>query len=402
MQTDIHPSLIARTDVQDADEILRKCVHCGFCTATCPSYQLLGDELDGPRGRIYLIKNMLEQGEISSEAGAHLDRCLTCRSCETTCPSGVEYGHLLDIGRGLKREMQADDGLRSMVSALIRLVLPRRYLFAPLVTLGRAFRVLLPAALKEHILPAAPRIEGPPEPERPDMLLLGGCVQSVMTPQVNESVRHLLAKQGVAVKLVEIDCCGALDYHLSHHDSGRDYMRRVMDRLENEQSLPVISSATGCGVTLKEYDAALAHTDDATRAQGFARRVQDVSEVFAAIPEFAFRCRPLRVAVHTPCSMQHGMKLNGVIEEILSRAGFDIVAAPEGHLCCGSAGTYSIMQPQLSHQLRENKLVALGAGKPDVIVTGNIGCQMHLGAEAYVPVMHWAELMYRQLEDRPV
>ncbi|MDA0977923.1 MAG: glycolate oxidase subunit GlcF [Proteobacteria bacterium] len=400
MKTSIHPDLAALPDVQAADSILRNCVHCGFCNATCPTYQELGDELDGPRGRIYLIKNLLEDNRISAEAVTHLDRCLTCRACETTCPSGVQYGQLIDIGRGMAEQYAERSRVRQTLSWLMRLVIPRRWLFKPLLRTGQLFRPLLPAALKSHVPARQQTLPPLAASDNPRVLLLTGCVQSAATPGVVTALQRLLAKAGRPANLVDEGCCGALDYHLGAHEAGRAHMRRVIDQLlpELDQVDAVLSSATGCGVTLAEYPRYL--EDDpvyAARAQRLADKCRDAVSYLAALELPVPASNGLRVAVHTPCSMQHGLKLNGQVEKILERLGYTLVPHAEGHLCCGSAGSYSILEPALSERLQRRKIRALQAGKPDVIVTANIGCQLHLGAGADVPVIHWLELVAADL-----
>ncbi|MDP4599154.1 MAG: glycolate oxidase subunit GlcF [Pseudomonadales bacterium] len=405
MQTNIHPQLARRADIIEADEILRSCVHCGFCTATCPTYQLSSDELDGPRGRIYLIKNLLEDNAIEADSVVHLDRCLTCRACETTCPSGVRYGRLLDIGKGLIAEKQVSSSwLRRLLIPLLRLVVPQPRLFRPLLQMGNLLRPLLPGVIRRHVpvlvnksyvLPAivasAPRV-----------LVLQGCVQKAATPQVNQALAVLLAQQGVAVEfLPEESCCGSLDYHLAAHDAARSRMRRLIDQLYPRLSevQAVVSTASGCGVTLKEYTEIFA--DDPiylAKAHQLHAKLRDVSELLAS---FTFSCLPGRVAFHSPCTLQHGQKINGVVEDILRRAGFALCAVQDAHLCCGSAGTYSLLQADISQTLLANKVTRLQAEQPDVIATANIGCQLHLQSGAAVPVVHWVELLADRLQAQP-
>lgn len=395
MRTEIHPSLAELPLVQEADAILRKCVHCGFCTATCPTYQLLGDELDGPRGRIYLIKDLLETDSFNSQSRQHLDRCLTCRSCETTCPSGVEYGRLLDIGRVISNEKVKPQFAQRIAGFLLRTFVPTGSLFSFLLRVGRLVRPLLPRGLARHV-PRKIRAEKAERNPGARILLLSGCVQSAATPSVTAALQLILKARGVTTDAVSEGCCGALDYHLGAHDKGLTRMRQVIDliypRLEEVDH--VVSSATGCGVTLKEYPLALSH--DAAyrdRARAVAEKVVDASELFEELPVTLAG----KVAVHTPCSMQHGMKLTGRVEQLLASAGAEIVSQKDGHLCCGSAGSYSMLQPELAERLRDNKLASLQANKPEVIVTANIGCQLHLDADADVPVMHWLEYVADRL-----
>lgn len=397
MQTKIHPDLIGLAQVQEADDILRSCVHCGFCTATCPTYQLLGDELDGPRGRIYLVKDLLETNVIESPAATHLDRCLTCRSCETTCPSGVRYGRLLDIARGLMVSRVRRPFITSLASFLLRMVVPHPSIFGRLLQVGRWFRPILPAKLASKI--PIPQQVIPVKVGTHDrkVIILQGCVQRAATPNVNSALEMLLDEQCISVEYIEREgCCGSLDYHLSAHEQGMNRMRRLIDELYPRLSSveAIVSSASGCGVTIKEYPDILAYDSEyVDKARQVGDKVLDVSELMA---DMSFQCRPIRAAVHTPCSLQHGQKVNGVIEDILIRSGIEIVPSQEGHLCCGSAGTYSVLQPRLAEELKEDKLNALQKGDPQVLVTGNIGCQLHLQTGTEVPVMHWAELLLQQ------
>jgi glycolate oxidase iron-sulfur subunit len=400
MQTSIHPELSSLPIVKEANGILRSCVHCGFCTAVCPTYQLLGDELDGPRGRIYLIKNLLEENAIDSRSVAHLDRCLTCRACETACPSGVAYGRLIDIGRELIVDRTRRPLLSQAMSFLLRLVVPRRILFSPLLRIGQFLSPVMPNLIARQIPPkqkklvtTAIEVNAPTK----KVILLQGCVQQAATPNTNASLEQLLATKGIAVETLKDEgCCGALDFHLSAHSTGLQRMRDLIDllypRLDNIDA--IVSSASGCGVTIKEYPQYLADDSEyAEKAVALRDKTVDVSELLAPLE---FSCDPVRAAVHTPCSLQHGQSINGLIESILKDAGITIVKSSEAHLCCGSAGTYSIMQPKLSAQLLNRKLNALQKGSPEVIVTANIGCQLHLQSESEVPVMHWVELLLQQ------
>ena len=404
MQTNIHPALINLPMVKEADAILRSCVHCGFCNATCPTYQLLGDELDGPRGRIYLIKNLLEDNAIDARSVVHLDRCLTCRACETTCPSGVEYGRLLDIGRELIVTRSTRPVLDRLLSFLLRLIIPRGFLFRPLLKIGQILAPVMPRVVARKIPPKQkplPRVTGKLQSPRMRVLLLQGCVQRAATPNVIGALEQLLNDKGVAtVTIRDEGCCGALDYHLSAHKDGRRHMRNLVDRLYDRLSDLdyIVSSASGCGVTIKEYPVLLAKDAEyASRSRQIVEKLVDVSELLG---KFEFSCAPVRVSVHTPCTLQHGQSIDGEIERILEHSGMTVLNSRDSHLCCGSAGTYSILQPDLSNQLLAGKLSALEENSPEVIVTANIGCQLHLQSGSGVPVMHWVELLHQQWRKR--
>ncbi len=401
MQTNIHSALIDLPMVKEANGILRTCVHCGFCTATCPTYQLLGDELDGPRGRIYLIKNLLEDDAIDERSVQHLDRCLTCRACETTCPSGVQYGRLLDIGRELIVTRSKRPMLDRLLSFLLRLVIPRGFLFGPLLKLGQFLSPILPRVVAMKIPPRqkhVPLVARELESPRMRVLLLQGCVQRAATPNVVRALEQLLNDIGIAtLTMPEEGCCGALDYHLSAHNAGRRRMRDLVDKLYDH--LPgidyIVSSASGCGVTIKEYPVYLSEDPEyADKSRQIIDKVVDVSELLG---RFEFSCTSVHVAVHTPCTLQHGQSIDGEIERILENSGITVSKSRDSHLCCGSAGAYSILQSDLSTQLLKGKLSALQENSPGVIVTANIGCQLHLQSASNVPVMHWVELLHRQL-----
>jgi glycolate oxidase iron-sulfur subunit len=398
MQTKIHPDLKAIPLVSEAESILRSCVHCGFCTAVCPTYQELGDDLDSPRGRIYLIKGMLETDDFNSEMNQHLDRCLTCRSCETTCPSGVQYGRLLDIGKHLveTRYQPERNGLRNMKAALLRFLLPRPGLFGLLYGIGKWFRPVLPISLRNKMpvssVPVLPQAASVANNRK--VLVLQGCVQRALTPGVNRALEHLLAEHKISVSYMsEEGCCGAVDYHLGFHDAGIQRICELVDRLdaELEDVEFVVSTASGCGVTIKDYPKILADLPDyLVKAERIAAKVCDVSELVATLE---FKCQPLNVAIHSPCTLQHGQKLPKILDEILQQAGANLVPVSEAHLCCGSAGTYSVLEPELSERLGRRKLACLTEHAPDLIVTANVGCQTQLSAYAETPVMHWVEFL---------
>ncbi len=396
MQTELAAFIRDTPEGREADAILRKCVHCGFCTATCPTYQLLGDELDGPRGRIYLVKQVLEGATPTARTQLHLDRCLTCRACETTCPSGVQYGRLADIGRGIVEAKVPRAPWQRALRAALGFALPRPRLFAALLGLGRRFRFLFPRLVPA---PAAPAGAWPAPRHARRMLALAGCVQPALAPRINASAARVLDRVGVSlIEAPGAGCCGALRYHLNDQDAGCADMRALIDAwwpyVARGEIEAIVMTASGCGATVKEYGHLLAH-DPAYRekAERIAALTRDLSEVIPAdaVPE---RAGLGRIAFHSPCSLQHGQQLRGKAEALLARAGFELTPVPDAHLCCGSAGTYSILQPALSQELRSRKLAALQSALPVGIVTANIGCLTHLqGGGAGVPIAHWVELL---------
>jgi glycolate oxidase iron-sulfur subunit len=408
MQTKLSPEFKGTRDGEAAEAILRKCVHCGFCTATCPTYQLLGDELDGPRGRIYLIKQVLEGEPVTAKTQLHLDRCLTCRNCETTCPSGVQYGQLVDIGRRLVEERVPRPPKERAVRWLLKegLTSPA---FGPAMKLGQMVRGLLPASLKDKVPAKADsrtdaRAHQWPTREHPrKVLMLMGCVQPAMAPNINSATARVLDAVGIQTVVADdAGCCGAIRTHLADTEGGLDDMRRNIDAwwplVTAGKVEAIVMNASGCGVTVKEYGHALAH--DATYADK-ARRIseltRDLSELLPDIgPRLKGRLRKPRarmLAFHPPCTLQHGQQLRGGIESHLTMLGFEVKLATDSHLCCGSAGTYSVLQPELAHQLRDRKLSALAATEPQVIVSANIGCIQHLQSGTTTPVRHWIELI---------
>ncbi len=398
MQTALADFIKDTPEGREADAILRACVHCGFCTATCPTYQLLGDELDGPRGRIYLIKQVLEGHRPSARTQLHLDRCLTCRACETTCPSGVQYGRLADIGRKLVEE-RVPRSLRERGRRwLLRSVFPYPARFGPALRLGQAFRFFLPADLRRSIASAAAPGDWPPPRHARRMLVLDGCVQPVLAPRINAAAARVLDAHGVSLVRAEgAGCCGAMSYHLSAQEEGLEFMRRNIDawwpHIEAGVQAIVIT-ATGCGVVVKEYGHLLRH--DARYAEKAARVsaiTRDIGEVLAQAELAAPRPKPRKIAFHSPCTLQHGQRLGGRVEGTLQALGFELTPVPDAHLCCGSAGTYSMLQKRLSQRLLANKLEALQSGAPELIATANIGCLAHLQSRARVPVVHWIELL---------
>ncbi len=402
MQTTLSPEFAGTPDGVEAEAILRKCVHCGFCNATCPTYQLLGDELDGPRGRIYLIKEMLEGGKVTERTQLHLDRCLTCRNCETTCPSGVRYGRLVDIGRNLVERRVA----RPLEARVARWLLKEGLtspLFAPAMKIGRLLRPLLPAALRSKV-PADSRLRGEFEARehRRKVLLLRGCVQPGMRPEIHRATRRVLDAAGIqSLFAADEGCCGALRTHLADRDGGLADMRRNIDAWWPMVSSGMVESlvinASGCSQMVKEYAHALRDEPAyAERAARIASMTRDLSEL---LPDLALALkgrvrakRAPRLALHAPCTLQHGQRISGVDAE-LRALGFDVTLPGESHLCCGSAGTYSVLQPQIATALRDRKLARLDALRPECIVSANIGCIQHLAGGTATPVKHWIEVL---------
>lgn len=399
MQTNLVERFANTDHGREAEAILRKCVHCGFCTATCPTYQLLGDELDGPRGRIYQIKEILEGSTPTASTQEHLDRCLTCRSCETTCPSGVDYGRLADIGR----KIVEDEVGRSLTETLIRkaliFVIPNRPLFGILMRLGQLFRPLMPSAIRRKIPQRASSSSWPQSTHTRKMLVLEACAQPSATPNVNAAAARVLDRLGIQlIAAKEAGCCGAVAHHLSDHNRSYDALKRNIDAwwpLIEQGAEAIVITASGCGVMVKEYGHLLAEDSQyAEKAQRVAELAKDISEVFDDEDLGGLRVREAStLAFHSPCTLQHGQKLNGLTEGVLRELGFDLKPVADSHLCCGSAGTYSILQPDLSKRLLKNKVEALEATGAPTIATANIGCQLHLSTGANTPVKHWIELV---------
>jgi glycolate oxidase iron-sulfur subunit len=421
MQTNLAEFIRDTDDGREAEAILRNCVHCGFCTATCPTYGLLGDELDGPRGRIYLIKSFFEGGEITRSTQVHLDRCLTCRNCESTCPSGVQYGRLVEIGRKqVEKKVSRPLGERLMRRALAS-TLPNGKLFGIAMKAGRGVRLLLPKTLRDKVPKASPSGAWPTRRHARQVLMLGGCVQPSMLPNINSATARVLDKLGIETLVApSAGCCGALRLHLNYHDDALDDVRRNIDAwwpyVEGMASgvdgttghgakgpgvEAIVMNASGCGATVREYghllrnDPAYAH-----KAQRISALTRDISELLAdCVPELARlagQSPARRVAYHPPCTLQHGQKVHGTVEAVLAALGVDAKLPADKHLCCGSAGTYSVLNPGIANALRERKLGALqktGQEGPDLIVTGNVGCITHLQAGTGTPVRHWIELV---------
>ena len=405
MQTTLAPEFKGTPDGDAAEAILRKCVHCGFCTATCPTYQLLGDELDGPRGRIYLMKQVLEGAPVTRSTQQHLDRCLTCRNCESTCPSGVQYGALVDIGRRIVEEKVERPRGEKTVRWLLREGLTSP-LFGPAMKLGQVVRPLLPASLKNKVPPkAGPQAHRWPtrEHER-KVLMLMGCVQPAMLPNINSATARVLDAAGIQTLVSdEAGCCGAIRHHLNDHEGGLADMRRNIDAWWPKVSAgtveAIVMNASGCGVMVKDYGHALAHDPAyADKARRISELTRDLSELLPdLVPKLRHRVHAdssSTLAFHPPCTLQHGQQLRGGVETHLKALGFEVrIATNESHLCCGSAGTYSVLQPELAYQLRDRKLGNLEPLAPKAIISANIGCIQHLQSGTSTPVRHWIEVL---------
>jgi glycolate oxidase iron-sulfur subunit len=414
MKTNLAEFIKRTPEGQEADSILRSCVHCGFCTATCPTYQLLGDELDSPRGRIYLMKEVLEGNEVTAKTQMHLDRCLTCRACETTCPSGVQYGRLVDIGRNIVDQHVGRPLSQTVVRTALRFVLPRPALFTPLLRIGQAVRPLLPAALKKKIpLTGASNTHWPAPRHQRRMLVLDGCVQPSLAPDINPATARVLDRLGISLlKAQAAGCCGAVTFHLNKQVEALDYMRRNIDAWWPHVEAgveAVVITASGCGTMVREYGHLLARDPQyAEKAAKISALSKDISEIIFGEKEkleevlgssLAPRpsSRPPRVAFHSPCSLQHGLQIRGMVEALLVSAGFELTVVPDSHLCCGSAGTYSILQPELSQRLLKNKVEALESGAPALLATANIGCLTHIQGGTSLQVRHWINILDERL-----
>ena len=410
MQTKLAPKYQDSADGLTAEAILRKCVHCGFCTATCPTYQLLGDELDGPRGRIYLMKQVLEGATPTRKTQLHLDRCLTCRNCETTCPSGVDYGHLLDIGRKLVDAQVPRPLKERTLRWALKEGLPSP-LFTPAMKLGQLVRPLLPAALKNKVPPKQDAGAWPSRVHARQVLMLLGCAQPAMAPNINSATARVFDAVGIqTVIAANAGCCGAVKFHLNDHDGGKTEMRANIDAwwpyVQGTAGRPgveaILMNASGCGVMVKDYGHVL--KDDPAYAAKAARISELTKDVSEFLPELSAQLRgqvqpdATPIVFHPPCTLQHGQQLRGGVEQHLGELGFNIkVTGCEAHLCCGSAGTYSVLNPELSYTLRDRKLGHLndtfGTVKPDVIASANIGCITHLQSGTATPVRHWIEVL---------
>jgi glycolate oxidase iron-sulfur subunit len=410
MQTQLDPSLANTPEGREAEEILRKCVHCGFCLATCPTYNVVGDELDSPRGRIYLIKQMLEGGGVTSKTRHHLDRCLTCRACETTCPSGVQYGRLVDIGRAVVEEKAPRPLPERMMRWGLRKVVSSTLLFGLATATGRLAKPLLPAGLARKLPAARGGGVWPNRKHSRTVIVLQGCVQPVLAPDINAAFARVMDAMGVSVQSASgAGCCGAVAHHLSALEESRQHARQNIDAwwpLIEAGAEAIVVTASGCGTQVREYghlllqDAAYAE-----RANRIASMTRDPAEILhaelKALSDVLLPVEPgalTRVAFHSPCSLQHGLKIRGTVETLLRTAGYNLTIVPDSHLCCGSAGTYSLLQAELSQELLARKVSALQSGAPGIIATANIGCLSHIESGATTPVRHWIELIAARLK----
>ncbi len=399
MQTKFDPEYLATDSGRRADEIIRSCVHCGFCNATCPTYQVLGDELDGPRGRIYLMREFLQSGDNAGRTTTHLDRCLTCRACETTCPSGVAYGELAEITRnalGVKRQ-----GSAGLLRTLLQWMVPHAPRLRLMSRLGRPFKWLLPRALGKQIPgtigTGVKTTLSDGAKTRRTVLLLNGCAQQVATAATNQHLQQLLTSHGVDVRVAADEgCCGALDMHLGDEAQALERIHHNVEVLHGElkEVDAILSTASGCGVMVKDYARLLANDERfSAMAQAILDKTMDVAEYLGTCGiAFGKRAEVDRVAFHSPCTLQHGQQIVGIVEPLLTGAGYELVPVADSHLCCGSAGTYSVLQSALSNALRTRKLKALQQHQPDVIASANVGCQTHLQGDA-TPVVHWIQLL---------
>ncbi|HEX4917421.1 MAG TPA: glycolate oxidase subunit GlcF [Limnobacter sp.] len=395
---------------QTADAILRKCVHCGFCTATCPTYQILGDELDSPRGRIYLIKQVLEGKQVTRKTQQHLDRCLTCRNCESTCPSGVKYGQLIDIGRKVVDERVERPSSEKLMRSGLKALMTNRPVFSAGMAMGKAVRGLLPQGIQKKVPAKRPTLPFANTTHQRKVILLKGCVQPAMMPSIDSATSVILDTLGIQSMVVaESGCCGAVKFHLNDHDGGLAQMKANIDAwlplIESGEAEALVMNASGCGVMVREYHHHFAHDPVyAEKARKISEHTLDIGEFITrqneeALQRLATQVKaaiaqqriPARIAFHPPCTLQHGQQVKGVVESVLTKLGFELTPVTDSHLCCGSAGTYSVLQPELSGELKKRKLANLMAGKPQAIASANIGCLGHLESDATVDVRHWVE-----------
>jgi glycolate oxidase iron-sulfur subunit len=419
MQTKLSADFVATPEGQEADQILRQCVHCGMCNATCPTYQLLGDELDGPRGRIYLIKQVLEGHEPSQKTQTHLDRCLTCRSCESTCPSGVQYSRLLEIGRDIVEKKVGRSWTQSLLRGALKNGLSNPRLFQHALFWGRALKSVLPASLQEKI-PVQAVTAADQRPQRQHnhkVILLDGCVQGSLAPNINAATARVLDRMQIqSIQLPSVACCGAVRLHLNDQEGAKQAARHNIDvwwplvkpDAEPERKVSqIVMTASGCGVTVKDYGKLLAHDSDyADKASAISALTCDLSELLVdfsdtLVSQIGGQIRQ-KIVWHAPCSLQHGQQVRGKVEGLLQRLGVDVRICVDSHLCCGSAGTYSILQSDLARRLRDNKVAALEATQAEMIVSANMACQQHLQTGTQLAVQHWIEVVDQAFAQLPM
>ena len=399
MKTELKASILAPKDLALADQILRTCVHCGFCNATCPTYQLLGDENDSPRGRIYLIKQLLEGKEATQSTQDYLDKCLSCRNCETTCPSGVQYSQLLDIGRKTIEARVPRSFKEKLRRKALRTILPYSNRFTPLFKIGRTFKPFLPKEIKQKIPKRVAAGHWPVTEHKRKMIILDGCVQPALSPDTNSATARVLDKLGISlIKPRGAGCCGAVSQHLSAEDEALSFMKQNIDAwcadIESGAEA-IVMTASGCGSMVKDYAHHLRHDAKyAEKAKRVSALCKDISEIVINEDLSQLKIEAAqKISWHPPCSLQHAQKINGVVEDILQQCGYELLAVNDQHLCCGSAGTYSLLQPVIAKKLQINKITNLQKNNPELIVTGNIGCQTHLQEVSDVPVIHWIHLL---------